>query len=458
VCISPAEDSCQTPGTSAECSKLSGTTCVAVNGGDKCLTTCTPTTGCNVSGQACTPVSSTVSACLPSSTDGGGSSGGNDGSTGGDTSSSGGGDASHDTGPAQEAGVLGYVPSNFGNVTIADGGVPEAGEGGTSIIGADGGIDWAGAPAVSVTGTCIDTCLPPPLVVQQGDGSLAHLFVLKSLTVQTSARLTPSDATPVIFAVLGDVQVLGTIDVGANLNAGGCGALSWVGTSGPQGPGGGGNGYTPNYPASGGGGGSFCGLGGKGGATSGAQAVGGAAYPGPSLVPLVAGSAGGWANGYAWGAGGGAIQISSGTSIVVSGVGIINAGGGGGNYGGGGSGGAILLEAPTVTIQGNLTANGGSGAAYSTNGSNVGTNGLTNAQPAPGAKVSGAGYLLGGNGAAGKTINGSDGTNGEAGVDVGGGGGGAGFVRINTSSGSATITGTVSPDPTTPCVTQGTLH
>jgi hypothetical protein len=39
---------------------------------------------------------------------------------------------------------------------------------------------------------------------------------------------------------------------------------------------------------------------------------------------------------------------------------------------------------------------------------------------------------------------------------AGGGGGGAGRIRINTQSGSATLTGaTLSPDSTTSCVTQG---
>jgi hypothetical protein len=51
------------------------------------------------------------------------------------------------------------------------------------------------------------------------------------------------------------------------------------------------------------------------------------------------------------------------------------------------------------------------------------------------------------------------------GGSAGGGGGwsgvgaGAGRIRINTTSGNATLTGgTVSPDTTTPCTTQGILH
>jgi hypothetical protein len=37
------------------------------------------------------------------------------------------------------------------------------------------------------------------------------------------------------------------------------------------------------------------------------------------------------------------------------------------------------------------------------------------------------------------------------------GGGGAGRIRINTTSGVATLSGTLSPAVTTTCVSQGTL-
>jgi len=68
----------------------------------------------------------------------------------------------------------------------------------------------------------------------------------------------------------------------------------------------------------------------------------------------------------------------------------------------------------------------------------------------------GGSTMLGGVGSAGTTTTGS---NGQASMSCAtGGGGGAGWIRINTTSGSATLTGgVVSPDPTTPCTTQGTL-
>jgi hypothetical protein len=192
---------------------------------------------------------------------------------------------------------------------------------------------------------------------------------------------------------------------------------------------------------------------------SGAQAKGGSVYGGSTLVPLAAGSAGGYIlnGGYQWGAGGGAIQISSGTSIQVRGAGIINAGGGGGSFSGGGSGGAILLEAPTIIIEGAVAANGGAGGEYSNVTSSAsGQNAQVSSTPAAGGNATGT-IAVGGNGSAGTTINGSDGTTGDANTEIGSGGGGAGYIRLNSTSGKATITGTVSPDLTTPCATQGTL-
>jgi hypothetical protein len=76
------------------------------------------------------------------------------------------------------------------------------------------------------------------------------------------------------------------------------------------------------------------------------------------------------------------------------------------------------------------------------------------ATPAPGLTdmTSGAG----GNGSAGDTIAGGDGVSGGASTASGAGGGGAGYIRINTTSGKATLTGgTLSPSLSTPCATQG---
>jgi hypothetical protein len=442
VCDLPGEGSCADGGScqaNETCSTLGtcGSTCSASD-----MSNC-------VGGQTCDPNGACISA--PEGGTGGEASAGD---SGGDSTV---GDGPVSDGPAVEAGPLGYVPSNIGSLSVADGGVPVEADGGASPIGADGGIDYTGAPDVTITGNCNNTCLPPPVVVVQSDQSLASLYVLDSLTVDSSAVLSVADARPVIFAVLGPVDIQGTMNFAANGDSQAPGGdTNWTGTTAPQGPGGGGNGFTGNYPQSGGGGGSFCGVGGTGGAISGTPAIGGSTYGNATLTPLLAGSAGGYAQGYQWGAGGGAVQISSGKSILVRAVGIISTGGGG-SLGGGGSGGGILLEAPTITIQGNVTANGGGGGAYVVGGSANGQNAQSSNLPAAGGVVPSTMNTIGGNGSAGATPNGSPGTAGDAGIETGGGGGGAGWIRLNSSSGSATISGIVSPDLTTPCATQGTL-
>jgi hypothetical protein len=166
-----------------------------------------------------------------------------------------------------------------------------------------------------------------------------------------------------------------------------------------------------------------------------------------TLIPLQAGSAGGDANGM--GAAGGSIQITSTVSIALGTSGKIGANGAGGVSdgtagGGGGSGGGILLEAPTVLVNGVLAANGGGGADMAGDGS-----------PGTDSKNPALGNGVGGAGSSDANINGQPGT--VDGSNYGGGGGGAGRIRINTASGAATVGGTVSPALGTACATQGTL-
>ncbi|MGH7280680.1 MAG: hypothetical protein ACRELY_04085, partial [Polyangiaceae bacterium] len=125
--------------------------------------------------------------------------------------------------------------------------------------------------------------------------------------------------------------------------------------------------------------------------------------------------------------------------------------------GAGGSGGAILLEAPAVTIEGILAANGGGGQGGPTNPS---FDALASDQPAQGSAAAAGLTAAGGNGSAGGNTAGAPGGNGDSqsSVQSGGGGGGAGFIRINTTSGAATITGTLSPSATTTCTSQGKIQ
>ena len=390
---------------SRDCS--GGEACVKINGNGVCQlpseAPCSATKACEtglVCGQdsQCRAPCMTVSDCLagqlctamvcydPGELDGStGTEGGS--SSGGEAGGSSGGDASPEGSVVVEAGPLGYVPSNLGTVTIASGQI-----------------------------------------------------------------LTLNGANPVIIAALGPVDIQGSVNVNGVYASLYPGAGGWPPAdnngAAPQGPGAGGNGLSPTYPTSGAGGGSYCGTGGKGAGT-GLIAPGGGTYGNAQLIPLLAGSAGGYADNTSYSSfSGGAVQISSATSIIVRTVGFINAGGAGA-LGGGGSGGAILLEAPTVTIDGTLAANGGGGGSYS---AGVGA-GATPSNTAA------AGIGNGGGGSAGTTINGTAGQLGDAGINAyGGGGGGAGFIRINTGPGGAVLdAGTISPALSSSCMTQGML-
>ena len=83
-------------------------------------------------------------------------------------------------------------------------------------------------------------------------------------------------------------------------------------------------------------------------------------------------------------------------------------------------------------------------------------NATPNAIAAAGGKA-GVGPSSGGSGSAAASVNGMAGAF-TAGNAAGGGGGGAGRIRINTSSGQATLSGTLSPAASTACATQGAVH
>ena len=334
--------------------------------------------------------------------------------------------------PNPDAGVLGFTPSNF------DPGAIDAG---------DACSNWTGAPDADITANCTN-CLPvTATTVMMNAGTYADVYVLKSLIIEQTASLRLAGPNPVILAVAGTVDIQGQILVNGDMSNPGPGGF--LGGTTP-GPGVGGAAFGSGDPNSNGGGGSYCGVGGKGGTPSPPQALGGATYGNTTITPLVGGSAGGESE--VQSAGGGAIQIVSGISITIRPFGAINAGGGGtiniNGSGGGASGGAILLEAPTVTVQGNLAANGGGAMSGFAGGADA----TANDQPASGAAP------YGGAGSAGANIDGTDGTAGTGANATGGGGGGAGRIRINSSSGSAAITGIVSPGLSTTCATQGTLN
>jgi len=202
-------------------------------------------------------------------------------------------------------------------------------------------------------------------------------------------------------------------------------------------------------------GGSFGTQGGKGGAGNGAQG-------GLQTTPLIptftrggcAGTQGGdsAAKGGIGGRPGGAIYFMSPTAIHIASNGRVNASGAGAlsadlaaGGGGGGSGGMIVLDAPSILIDGVMFALGGGGSS----GGSTGLGGRGNDPTGPGLPGAGgldpvgAGGGMGGTGAPLSPVSDQAGPGTASGGAAGGGGGGGGIGIIRMSSG-ATL-----PPPTT---------
>ena len=329
--------------------------------------------------------------------------------------------------------ALGFTPSNLGALDTTSGSFGDlVMTGNCSFSHNDdrkarcGFDDMAGYRALDVT---------------QADGSKILVFIARNIRIPGSSTAIGEGSGPIALVALDSIEISGTLTVagdhGRAVGGGGPGNSLLMNEQG-KGPGGG-------QPGDAGGGGAFCGKGGGGGGTAGG--AGGNPFGTPALIPLVGGSAGGSTLS---GSGGGALMLVAGNKVVVPTTGIVNAGGGGNGDGvlgraGAGSGGGILIEAPTVLIAGKVAANGG-GSGLS------GFNATTEATVTKGATGSTAGE-----GGGGDAIDGKPGALGPDNRYIAGGGGGVGRIRINTASGSATISGSVSPTLTTPCATQGTL-
>ncbi|MBT8494708.1 MAG: hypothetical protein KJO07_16755, partial [Deltaproteobacteria bacterium] len=174
------------------------------------------------------------------------------------------------------------------------------------------------------------------------------------------------------------------------------------------------------------------------------------------------------------GSGGGGVQLIASANITVQAGGTIAAPGrGGGTFyvnglgglarsggSGGGSGGAILLEAPNINIDGRLVALGGGGGEGRDNGTNNGSQSSPgdsaapldgDNKPAEGGSTSNQDGGDGGTGSDDKDN--SKGGDGDSGSDIGdgdrsgggGGGGGVGRIRLRVVGGALNVNGTVQP-------------
>jgi hypothetical protein len=306
-------------------------------------------------------------------------------------------------------------------------------------------IDPAGVPFV-----------PEGVLVGAPAGGIdVRVFFASSATFE-DVLVTGSAALALISA--GDVLIEGRVDLSGTLASNGPGAMDTDDAC--KGKAGSGN-AAEGLSSSGAGGGGFGTAGAKGGDT-GVLFVGGdggASVGNDTLTPLRGGCRGGGFGAQANGAAGGALQISSGTRIAIASNGYIDVAGAGGyrdlvtgsGGAGGGSGGAVLLEAPSVEIAplGGISANGGGGGCFNEPG---GADGALSFDPA-----------LGGLGSSGKGAGGLGGARNQPaptpGQDVtfeegnsnaaGGGGGGAGRIRINTLAGvfASMPAAIISPEP-----------
>ncbi len=329
---------------------------------------------------------------------------------------------------------------------------------------------------------CTEPTLPTPVLVPQSNGPTLVVYVVDRLTIASGVTLRVVKGgsgsigdRALMFAVKGDAQINGTIDVSASEGFVG---FSYIIESGPGGQGSFCPAATPgigNADKSGGGQGGGFGLdgsnGGVGADNGGAGAPGLAASGSASLVPLrggCPGSRGGKGASDRYGRAGGALHLWVRGQLSLNGALVASGGRGfaaqvtGGGGGGGGSGGGLLVEATTLSVGSSaiIAANGGSGAEGSGSilggigrDGQYGTVGVT---PAPGGS---GGNTCGGFGGRGGARNGNPTDGQEGGVENncntsnlgggGGGGGGVGRVRINALNACTIASGArISPQAT----------
>jgi hypothetical protein len=211
-----------------------------------------------------------------------------------------------------------------------------------------------------------------------------NIYNFKTIQIGSGATLRLSGQVfpgPLYFLAQGAVTVAGTIDLSGQNGVVPATSGQRTGPTipGPGGYGGGAAAFGANA--------ALPGLGPLGGAVNGVTCYGrllggpGGTAATQFLVPLAGGSGGGGNVGGNGGAGGGALLIASSVSITVNGT-ITAAGGSGtstngGNGSGGGAGGGIRLVAPIIAGAGTgtITAAGGN-PGYNNGCNNAGANGI----------------------------------------------------------------------------------
>lgn len=270
---------------------------------------------------------------------------------------------------------------------------------------------------------CTGETRPQITMHSQTDGPEVAVVALRGLNVTGSRTLKIEGSRPAVLVVFGNATIAGTVNASANgttANAGGnYNCTADVDVEGCE---------SNDNETGGGGGGGFGTAGGKGGKgddcpppsvpPGDGTTPGGPERGNGSLVPLIGGCPGG-AAGFCSGkgAGGGALQLSIGGTLTLTGT--LRANGGAGPYscgsssegklggGGGGSGGAIRVEAGALSITGTVEAKGGNGGDSTYNGGSGSTSSsqpggdASNLVPSPEPDVYGGG---GGGGGYGRIV------------------------------------------------------
>jgi hypothetical protein len=280
-------------------------------------------------------------------------------------------------GVASAAGGGGFASGGAGTIYVK----PNASLG--QLLLDNGGADGASTPFSAALGV---PSQPFNLTIQHGATAFpqGNFPGLENLVIGPGGQLAGSSNQPNL-----DVLVLGNLDVAA----GGLIAVDGEGYGPGSGPG---AGQSINNDGSG------AGYGGAGGAS--ATAPGGASY-GSATEPANWGSGGGAGFGPAVAgssSGGGAIRLNVGGALTVDGEISANGGAGLQDNSGGGSGGSIWVTAGTLTGVGQFAADGGAGDLYAGGGGAGGRIALyshLNAYFGLANASGGAGDFSGGNGA-----------------------------------------------------------
>lgn len=283
-----------------------------------------------------------------------------------------------------------------------------------------------------------------------------------TITISSSGAII-TGSKPLVLVATTAIQINGPLDASSTSydearGRAGAGS-SPVSLACPQPPGAGGD-----DGGGGGAGGSFGSKGGDGGNGAGGNGGDGTGADDAETVIVFRagcrGTTGGNSGGGAGGYGGGALYLLAGMAIVIeSRVDANGAGGSGGSAGkaaggGGGSGGMIVLDAPSITLNGSsakVTANGGGGGEGAGIGiSQEGDESSDWNQPALGGKdvspaggdggIGAIGVVTGGVGSVGTRVNNIDGGG-------GGGGGGVGVIWTRGATPSGPLPLKISPPP-----------